>query len=303
MIYVSEEELRSYDKQKNLVLKEFQPTSQECYNDFRKTQTLNSENYVQFASRLSATFEYYCQLRNVNEFKSLCELIVADKMMSTLDRELSTHINVKQGETFFNPHELGRECDTYLSSKGNSLGIALKRLNALLLRTEKDTQYLKLYREFMQEYEQLGHMREMTLENDNPKMNYFLPHRDVYRPEKSTTKVSDRGLLCHGFEPCTTKDPPCRAAMHVKSVDYERGASGVVHVSMVKTWSVAKSPRVAEQCDINIQSIFSRQNETKTSGVSWDPVKDPFSFTVDVIPRDSYTKRSVLSTIARLFDP
>ncbi|GFX02708.1 integrase catalytic domain-containing protein [Trichonephila clavipes] len=31
--------------------------------------------------------------------------------------------------------------------------------------------------------------------------------------------VSDCGLLCHGFEPSTTKDPPCRAAMHVKSVE------------------------------------------------------------------------------------
>ncbi|GFT66013.1 hypothetical protein TNCV_1058871 [Trichonephila clavipes] len=31
--------------------------------------------------------------------------------------------------------------------------------------------------------------------------------------------VSERGLLCHGFEPSTTKDPPCRAAMHVKSVE------------------------------------------------------------------------------------
>ncbi|GFT33741.1 uncharacterized protein LOC101238613 [Trichonephila clavipes] len=31
--------------------------------------------------------------------------------------------------------------------------------------------------------------------------------------------VSDRGLLCHGFEPSTIKDPPCRAAMHVKSVE------------------------------------------------------------------------------------
>ncbi|GFV92537.1 hypothetical protein TNCV_1744421 [Trichonephila clavipes] len=30
-------------------------------------------------------------------------------------------------------------------------------------------------------------------------------------------KVSDRGWLCHEFEPSTTKDPPCRAAMHTKS--------------------------------------------------------------------------------------
>ncbi|GFS69599.1 uncharacterized protein TNCV_1429221 [Trichonephila clavipes] len=38
---------------------------------------------------------------------------------------------------------------------------------------------------------------------------------------------------------------------------------------------------------------FSRPNETKTLGVSWDPVKDTFSFKVDMIPKDLYTKRSV----------
>ncbi|GFU62466.1 hypothetical protein TNCV_2204011 [Trichonephila clavipes] len=32
-------------------------------------------------------------------------------------------------------------------------------------------------------------------------------------------KVSDRGLLCHGFEPSTNKDPPCWGVMHVKSVE------------------------------------------------------------------------------------
>ncbi|GFW29180.1 uncharacterized protein TNCV_4132561 [Trichonephila clavipes] len=32
-------------------------------------------------------------------------------------------------------------------------------------------------------------------------------------------KVSDRGGPCHEFEPSTTKDPPCRAAMQVKSVE------------------------------------------------------------------------------------
>ncbi|GFW26396.1 hypothetical protein TNCV_383581 [Trichonephila clavipes] len=31
--------------------------------------------------------------------------------------------------------------------------------------------------------------------------------------------VSNRGWPCHKFEPSTTKDPPCRAAMHVKSVE------------------------------------------------------------------------------------
>ncbi|GFV37484.1 hypothetical protein TNCV_5101881 [Trichonephila clavipes] len=31
--------------------------------------------------------------------------------------------------------------------------------------------------------------------------------------------VSDRGWLCHEFEPITGKDPPCRAEMHAKSIE------------------------------------------------------------------------------------
>ncbi|GFX02703.1 DUF1758 domain-containing protein [Trichonephila clavipes] len=73
LVHVSEEELNNYSKLKDLVLKEFSPTPQECYNRFQKAQKLSSESYVQFASRLCATFEYYCQLRNVNDFKSLSD--------------------------------------------------------------------------------------------------------------------------------------------------------------------------------------------------------------------------------------
>ncbi|GFW04301.1 integrase catalytic domain-containing protein [Trichonephila clavipes] len=79
---------------------------------------LPSENYVQFASRLSATFDYYCQLRKVNEFRSLCDLIISDKIFETLDRDTMNHIATKQGETYFKPQQLGRECDVYLSARG-----------------------------------------------------------------------------------------------------------------------------------------------------------------------------------------
>ncbi|GFS84497.1 hypothetical protein TNCV_4606761 [Trichonephila clavipes] len=32
-------------------------------------------------------------------------------------------------------------------------------------------------------------------------------------------KLSDRGWPCQEFDPSTTKDPPCRAAMYVESVE------------------------------------------------------------------------------------
>ncbi|GFW18468.1 uncharacterized protein TNCV_1184951 [Trichonephila clavipes] len=43
-------------------------------------------------------------------------------------------------------------------------------------------------------------------------------------------------------------------------------SSGVVHVTLPWfkiTWSVAKSPRAAEQCDVNIQSINQSQQESQ----------------------------------------
>ncbi|GFW63257.1 integrase catalytic domain-containing protein [Trichonephila clavipes] len=118
LTYVSQEDLSNYVKIKELILREFEPTPQEYLSNFKKARKLPSENYVQFASRLSATFDYYCQLRKVNEFRSLCDLIISDKIFETLDRDTMNHIATKQGETYFKPQQLGRECDVYLSARG-----------------------------------------------------------------------------------------------------------------------------------------------------------------------------------------
>ncbi|GFW65169.1 integrase catalytic domain-containing protein [Trichonephila clavipes] len=118
LTYVSQEDLSNYVKIKELILREFEPTPQECLSNFKKARKLPSENYVQFDSRLSATLDYYCQLRKVNEFRSLCDLIISDKIFETLDRDTMNHIATKQGETYFKPQQLGRECDVYLSARG-----------------------------------------------------------------------------------------------------------------------------------------------------------------------------------------
>ncbi|GFU05023.1 uncharacterized protein TNCV_1291081 [Trichonephila clavipes] len=60
LTYVSQEDLSNYVKIKELILREFEPTPQEYLSNFKKARKLPSENYVQFASRLSASFDYYC---------------------------------------------------------------------------------------------------------------------------------------------------------------------------------------------------------------------------------------------------
>ncbi|GFS90182.1 integrase catalytic domain-containing protein [Trichonephila clavipes] len=45
-----------------------------------------------------------------------------------------------------------------------------------------------LYKEFMNEYEILGHMEEIKNETLD-KINYYIPHHSVYKPEKTSTRL------------------------------------------------------------------------------------------------------------------
>ncbi|GFT34846.1 uncharacterized protein TNCV_3878641 [Trichonephila clavipes] len=111
------------------------------------------------------------------------------------------------------------------SSLSNSKDIVLKRLESLWNRLDKDENYLNLYREFLRDYERLGHMKELTNETE-PEITYYAAHHGIYRPEK----------------------------------------------------------------DENVR-------------VSWKPNLDYFLIKVKVFLDSSYTKRDVLSTIAKIFDP
>ncbi|GFS61809.1 retrovirus-related Pol polyprotein from transposon opus [Trichonephila clavipes] len=63
---------------------------------------------------------YYCKLREANDFESVNQLIVADKMFEMLDSETATHIGVLQGEEWYKHRDLGKQCDIFYASKGKS---------------------------------------------------------------------------------------------------------------------------------------------------------------------------------------
>ncbi|GFU35739.1 retrovirus-related Pol polyprotein from transposon 412 [Trichonephila clavipes] len=81
---------------------------------------MKSETYIQFAARLTANFQYYCSLRKVNSFESLCDLIISDKLFETFNKETATHIGIREAEDWFRPIDLAKECDIYISSRSGS---------------------------------------------------------------------------------------------------------------------------------------------------------------------------------------
>ncbi|GFV57706.1 transposon Tf2-6 polyprotein [Trichonephila clavipes] len=120
LLYIKKEELNDYEKLKSIVLREFQVTPRECLNSFKNAVKSSGETYIQFAARLTANFQYYCSLRKVNSFESLCDLLISDKLFETLNKETATHIGIREAEDWFRPIDLAKECDIYISSKNGS---------------------------------------------------------------------------------------------------------------------------------------------------------------------------------------
>ncbi|GFT44922.1 retrovirus-related Pol polyprotein from transposon opus [Trichonephila clavipes] len=120
LVNLGEEELKDYESLKQVVLKEYEPSPKICLENFRKAKRNSDETFSQFASRLTSMWLYCCKLSEANDFESVNQLIVADKMFEMLDSETATHIGVLQGEEWYKPRDLGKQCDLFYASKGKS---------------------------------------------------------------------------------------------------------------------------------------------------------------------------------------
>ncbi|XP_029673018.1 uncharacterized protein LOC115241410 [Formica exsecta] len=66
---------------------------------------------------------------------------------------------------------------------------AARLLGQMERRFDRDAQLRQLYRDFMQEYETLGHMTLAPSSRDQPKPDCFLPHHGVMRKASSPPKI------------------------------------------------------------------------------------------------------------------
>ncbi|GFX77636.1 uncharacterized protein TNCV_4223951 [Trichonephila clavipes] len=122
---------------------------------------------------LNQTLKMFWELENIEIERTKNEAIFCE------DHFLKTHSRDEEGRYVVKmPLKNGPNC------LGESRDIALKQLNALWTRLIKDPQYLKLYRDFIHEYKQLGHMKEVVVEKDNSEIAYYMPHHGILRPKR-----------------------------------------------------------------------------------------------------------------------
>jgi len=80
-----------------------------------------------------------------------------------------------------------REPENYGSKLGHSRSIALAQFLRNENRLKRDLPLIKQYDSVIQQYLDLGHMREVPPSYDSP--SYYLPHHAVVKPESTTTKL------------------------------------------------------------------------------------------------------------------
>jgi hypothetical protein len=73
---------------------------------------------------------------------------------------------------------------------GDSYWIALKRLQYLMKKLEKNPELKKAYTAFLQEYKDLGHLEEVVDNSEtDPTRVQYIPHHCIIRESSSTTKL------------------------------------------------------------------------------------------------------------------
>ncbi|GFX74758.1 uncharacterized protein TNCV_3121871 [Trichonephila clavipes] len=172
LTYVKDDELNNYEQLKSIILREYEPSANQFLEQFKKATRHPNETYIQYTSRLITNWQYYLKLRKVSDFDNLNDLIVSDKIFSSLEKEVASHISVRAAR----PVELAKEIDLYNTSRGKSL----KPLPNVLTRNNP-------VKNASREYEDLGHIREIKAYGSG--VSFYMPHHGVYRPERSTTKL------------------------------------------------------------------------------------------------------------------
>ncbi|KAH8338912.1 hypothetical protein KR067_009337, partial [Drosophila pandora] len=126
--------------------------------------------------------------KNLNKFWSLKEVPSSKKMLSPEQELCGEHYRKTTRILLSGRFEVKLPFKSDPSVLGNSFEIAKRRFLSLERRLSRDPNLKKMYLEFMEGYESLGHLSPAS--NDvlaSP--HYVIPHQCVLRPQSSTTKL------------------------------------------------------------------------------------------------------------------
>ncbi|GFR10249.1 integrase catalytic domain-containing protein [Trichonephila clavata] len=217
---------------------------------------------------------------------------------------------------------------------GNSKQNAIRRLVSVERHLISNPDKYKLYRNFMKEYLDLKHMElvpNFEIKNSN---SLYLPHHGVVRDTSCTTKLhvvfdastpfistrilrqlaideqenfpaASRATLCHFYvDDLLSGSATRKRAIQLVSELQEMMKRGGFSL---RKW-VSNDPDALSNIPEELKAVDSKHTikddqPIKILGIAWLPDVDKFTFTITVNETEVWTKRKVLSEVAKIFDP
>ncbi|XP_035900969.1 uncharacterized protein LOC118507088 [Anopheles stephensi] len=204
----------------------------------------------------------------------------------------------------------------------SSKEIADRRLMAVERRLKINPEMEMEYKRFMQEYEELGHMRKLTEPVDDSVPHCYIPHHAVVKESSTSTKVrvvfdascktssgySLNDTLLVG--PIVQKDLLTGATDLNEAVEVRKQITAMLDSAgfALKKWAsnVPESLLDVPCEDLAIQSMHEWKDgqAVSTLGLVWEPANDSFSFKVGLPqPAEVLTRSLILSYTASIVDP
>ncbi|XP_075167641.1 uncharacterized protein LOC142239749 [Haematobia irritans] len=126
--------------------------------------------------------------QTIERFWKLEEVDNTQKQLSIYDAQCEAHFNQHTGRDEEGRFIVRLPFCAEPSSLGESHSLAFNRFLSLERRLSKDIILKQQYTQFIEEYEALGHMTKVNIDNVTG-AKYYIPHHCVLRPESSTTKL------------------------------------------------------------------------------------------------------------------
>lgn len=114
-----------YDDMKAAILRELKLSASTYLERFNTCCKAGDETYVSYASKLRCLLDYYLDSRDVTEFEKLCELLVCDRIKSTLSENCLKYIlsveSSKEAGNWLPVKELTTSIDKFVAAKGDAI--------------------------------------------------------------------------------------------------------------------------------------------------------------------------------------
>lgn len=114
------------------------------------------------------------------------ESVPSEGMLTKTETDVEEHFNQTHNRDEQGRYQVRLPFNELKDRLGDSYELAKKRFDRLKVALDRNPDKREQYEQFMAEYEQLGHMKEVESVDEK---GYYIPHHAVYKATSSTTKT------------------------------------------------------------------------------------------------------------------